>query len=119
VRRNINEIIQNVLRPELNAECKRLGIPESFIKGIYCIYPKPWEYSSLCEPIERDGKVEGVRIRIDCRFTNAGPALRDFWHEMWHSKDYYMGRESSEVKATLYSWRRYFVRLFCTVTKVR
>jgi hypothetical protein len=119
VHRDINDIVEEVLKPELNAECNRLGIPQSFIKGIYGIYPKAWEYCSLCEPVERNGSVEGVRIRIDCRITSPGSALRDFWHEMWHSKDYYRGRESSEVRATLYSWKRYFAWLFCRTTRLR
>ena len=109
---DIDEIIEKVLRPELKRECERLGIPESFIKGIYAILPKAWEYSSLCEPVERSGKVEGVRIRIDYRINKPGAALRDFWHEMRHAKDYYNGRKSSEAKATIYSWKRYLKRLF-------
>ena len=111
--RDIDEIIEKILRPELTKECNHLGIPESFIKGIHSIFPKPFEYSSFCEPIEENGRVEGVRIRIDCEINQAGPALRDFLHEMRHAKDYYEGKNSSELKAVLYSWIRYFERLLC------
>ncbi len=108
---DIDEIIAKVLKPELKPECERLGIPESFIKGIHSILPKVWEYSSLCQPDERNGEVVGVWIRIDCEIRKVVPALRDLWHEMWHAKDYYEGKKTSEAKAILYSWRRYLGRL--------
>ena len=110
--KNIDDIIQNTLHPRLNSECERLGIAPSFIKGIYAIYPKPWEYGSLCEPVEKDGSITGVRIRIDTTIASPSQAKRDFWHEMRHAKDYYEGGKHSELKAFLYSWRRYFEELF-------
>lgn len=109
---DIEKIITNTLRTLLPLECQRLGVPSSFIQGIYSIFPKPFEYSSLCEPIEQDGKINGVRIRIDTTIRSEGRALRDFWHEMYHAKEYFEGREThSEAKATLYSWRRYLEKL--------
>ena len=110
--KNIDDIIKNALCPRLNSECQRLDIPLSFIKGVYSIYPKAWEYSSLCEPAEKDSKIEGVRIRIDMTITSPSQAKRDFWHEMRHARDYYEGRKHSEFKAFLYSWKRYFEELF-------
>jgi len=107
----LNQIIEQFLKPRIEPECYRLGIPPEFIKGIYPIFPKIFTYSSMCEPVERDNKIEGVRIRIDCSVAKPGPALRDFWHEMRHARDQYEGRESSEMKANLYSWKRYLQHL--------
>ncbi len=104
----LNQIIEQSLKPQIESECHRLGIPPDFIKGIYPIFPKILEYSSMCEHVEKDGKIEGVRIRIDCSITKPVPALRDFWHEMRHAKDYYESRKPSEIRAGLYSWKRYF-----------
>ena len=104
----LNQIIEESLKPQIELECHILKIPPDFIKGIYPIFPKILEYASMCEPVKKDGKVEGVRIRIDCSITKPIPALRDFWHEMRHAKDFYEGRKSSEIKANFYSWKRYF-----------
>lgn len=108
----LNKIIEISLKPEIESECHRLGIPPDFIKGIYPIFPKVLEHSSICEPVKKDGKIEGVRIRIDCSITKPSAALRDFWHEMRHAKDYYEGRKSSEITANFYSWKRYLQHLF-------
>ena len=61
---DIQAIIERVIKPRLKSECDRLGIPLSFIKQINAIYPKPFESSSLFEPMTSQGKIEGVRIRI-------------------------------------------------------
>jgi hypothetical protein len=102
----LNKIIEQSLKPLLKTECEKLGIPQDFIKGIYPIFPKSFEYTSACEPIVEGNKIEGVRIRIDCTITKPGPALRDFWHEMRHAKDCYEGKNSSEIKAEFYSLKR-------------
>jgi hypothetical protein len=104
--KDINDIITGYLEPRLKSECERLGIPKSFIDGIYAIWPKAFEYSSLCEPIERDGKVIAVRIRIDSELRSPRAALLDFWHELWHAKEYYENREISERRAQLYVLKR-------------
>ena len=73
--KDINDIIAGYLEPRLTSECERLGIPQSFIDGIYSIWPKAFEYSSLCEPVERGGKVVAVRIRIDSELHSPRAAL--------------------------------------------
>ena len=107
----LNQIIEQFIKPQIEPECHSLGISPDFIQGIYPIFPKTLEYSSMCEPVYRNGNIKGVRIRINCSIDKPGPALRDFWHEMRHAKDYYEGRKSSEMKANLYSWRRYLQHL--------
>ena len=104
--KDINDIIAGYLEPRLKSECERLGIPQSFIAGIYAIWPREFGYSSLCEPVERDGKVVAVRIRIDSELRNPRAALLEFWHELWHAKEYYENREFSERGAHLYVLRR-------------
>lgn len=72
---NIDDIIQNCLEPRLKAECERLGMPQSFVEGVYATFPKPLSYPSACEPIETDGKIKGVRIRINCEAGRPKQAL--------------------------------------------
>jgi hypothetical protein len=98
------EIIDKKLKPILPYECQKLGMPESFIKGIYSM----WR-SSFCEAITNDnGNVISVRIRIRYDITRPCSAYRDFIHELWHAKNYYIGKKSSsDLVAELYAWRRY------------
>ncbi len=102
------EIIDKKLKPILPYECQRLGIPESFIKGIYRMYR-----NSFCEPIINDnGNVISVRIRIKSEITRPCSAYRDFIHELWHAKNYYICKaSSSDLVAELYAWRRYIEKL--------
>ena len=104
--KDINEIIDCHLKPRLKSERERLGIPETFIAGIYGIYPEPFVKSSCCEPLEEAGKIEAVRIRIDCEICNLRVAVKHFWHEMRHAKDLYNNRKCSEWNAELYAMKR-------------
>jgi len=106
--KDINDIITAYLEPRLKSECERLGIPQSFIDGIYAIWPKAFEYSSLCEPLNRDGRVVAVRIRIDSEIHSPRAALLEFWHELWHAKEYYENSGFSERRAHLYVLKRVF-----------
>jgi len=103
--RDINDIIERRLKPRLASECQRLGIPESFIAGIYGIYPE-LDCSSCCEPTREEGKVREVRIRIDSEIRSPLVATLHFWHEMRHAKDYYEDNRSSEWRAYLYMLKR-------------
>ena len=101
--------------PRLESECKRLGIPPSFVEGVYSVFAKAFEYTSFCEPVKREGEIQRVRIRIGDSVGNKVEALMHFYHEMWHAKEYYEGLEErskhSEFRATLYSWKRLFEEL--------
>jgi len=108
--RDINDIIERRLKPRLASECQRLGVPESFIAGIYGIYPE-LDCSSCCEPIRKEGKVREVRIRIDSEIRSPLVATLHFWHEMRHAKDYYEDCKSSEGRAYLYMLKRGLERL--------
>lgn len=108
--RDISDIIDKHLKPRLESECQRLGIPESFIAGIYGIYPQ-FDCSSCCEPIGEEGKVREVRIRIDSEIRSPLVATLHFWHEMRHAKDYYKDCKSSEGRAYLYMLKRGLERL--------
>ena len=103
--RDISDIIDRHLKPRLASECQRLGIPESFIAGIYGIYPQ-LDCSSCCEPIREEGKIREVRIRIDSEIRSPRMAILHFWHEMRHAKDYYEDNRSSEWRAYLYMLKR-------------
>ena len=102
---DISDIIERCLKPRLASECQRLGIPESFIAGIYGIYPEI-DCSSCCEPIREEGKVREVRIRIDSEIRSPLVATMHFWHEMRHAKGYYEDGKSSEGRAYLYMLKR-------------
>ena len=104
--RDVSDIIQRYLEPRLESECQRLGMPSSFIVGIYGTYPEPFVRSSWCELIKQDGKTQAVRIRIDGEIRSPREALMHFWHEMRHAKDYYENSWSSEWRAYLYMLKR-------------
>ena len=104
---SVDDIIQNCLEPRLKDECGRLGMPQSFVEDVYATFPKPLSYPSACEPIETDGKIRGVRIRISCEIRSPKQALRHFWHEMRPAKDYYDNKRPSGWKAAVYAWRRH------------
>ena len=110
-RKDINEIIEKRLKPRLTAECRRLGLPESFISRIQGIYPRLFYYSSLCKPVKQNGKVIAVTIHIGSDNRSEWTALMHFWHELRHAKDYYEGKSPSEAKACLYMLKRCFVEL--------
>ena len=114
--RDINDVIERHLKPRLESECQRLGIPESFIVGIYGIYPE-LDCSSCCEPIREGGKVREVRIRIDSEIRSSLVAALHFWHEMRHAKDYYEDCKSSEGRAYLYMLKRGLEELVRPITK--
>ena len=116
--RDINDIIEKYLKPRLASECERLGIPESFIAGIYGIYPE-LDCSSCCEPVREEGRVREVRIRIDSEIRSPLVAILHFWHEMRHAKDYYEDCKSSEWRAYLYMLKRGLGRLVeCVVLRI-
>jgi len=104
--KDIDDIIAGYLEPRLKSECERLGIPQSFISGIYAIWPREFGYSSLCKPVEQNGRVVRVTIRIDSELRNPRAALLEFWHELWHAKEYYENSKPSELRAYLYVCRR-------------
>jgi len=103
---DINEIIDQHLKPLLKSECARLGVPEIFVEGIYGVYPEPFGSSSCCEPVPDINHIQKVRIRIDSEIRNPGEAVRHFWHEMRHAKDLYENKRPSELVASLYSLKR-------------
>ncbi len=103
--KDINDIIAGYLEPRLKSECQRLGIPQSFIAGIYGIYPEAFA-SSCCELIKQGDKVVAVKIRINSELRSPRVALLHFWHELWHAKECYEDTKSSEWRARLYSLRR-------------
>ena len=118
--RDIDDIIDKVIKPRLNKECQKLGIPSSFIHDVAAIYPKPFEFHSICQPVRGDGtyveseeeEVAKVKIRIDSTIRRHSAALIAFWHEMYHAKQYYEGKKrQSELRATLYSWKRFLEEL--------
>lgn len=98
-------------QPLVHTEATRLGIDPSFIRGVFAVLPKPFEYSSICEPIQGNGRVEGVRIRIDARHTRPAGALLDFWREMYHAREYFLGERAPERKASAYACKRLLMRL--------
>jgi len=114
--RDISDIIEKHLKPRLKSECERLGIPQSFIAGIYGIYPEPFVRSSCCEPIKQGDKVKAVMIRIDSEIRSPRIVLMDFWHELRHAKDCYENRKSSEWRANLYVLRRCLEQLVRSIT---
>ncbi len=103
---DISDIIAGYLEPRLKSECERLEIPQSFIAGIYGIYPKPFVHSSRCELIKQDDKVVAVMIRIDSELRSPRIALLHFWHELWHAKQCYENSKPSERSAYLYALKR-------------
>ena len=105
------ELIERFLKPEIEVECRRLRIPMEFIHGVYPVFPLTSFDGSFCEPVIKNGKVEQIKIYIDCTIDKPGPALRAFWHEMRHAKDVYEGSKSSELVADLYSLKRYIQRV--------
>ncbi len=109
--KDINEIIEKWLKPRLELECQRLDLPESFISSVQGIYPRLFHYSSLCKPVQQNGKVIAVTIHIGSDNRSQWTALMHFWHELRHAKDYYEGKPPSEAKAYFYMLRRCFVEL--------
>ena len=114
--RDISDIIDKHLKPRLKSECERLRIPQSFITGIYGIYPEPFVHSSCCELIKQGDKTQAAVIRIDSEIRNPQIALMHFWHELRHAKDYYENRKSSEWRANLYVLRRCLEQLVRSIT---
>ena len=98
------EIIDLYILPiVLPEECRRLGIPPEFIKGVYSCYPKPFDFDARCEPILDNGHIIGVKIRIGINHETPERVKYAFRHETWHAKDYYEGKNSSEINAVLYT----------------
>jgi len=77
-----DEIIEIYIKPRLAEECKRLGIPPSFILSIKS------GYKSICRPIVENNKLEGVEIKICYELGYLG-TFYDFFHEMKHAQDYW------------------------------
>ena len=106
---NVEELIKIYVYPLLDEECKRLGIPRNFIKGVYsCPYKGFFEGGSYLEEIKNEnGNVKYVKIRI-CEKNDRRGVLEDFFHEMWHAKETWEGKESrfSELRADLYAEKR-------------
>ena len=104
--RNINEIILNILLPQLPYECRKLGIPTDFIAGIYGMYPEVFGRVSCCEPIFKGTKIVAVNIRLDSEIRNSFTAKMHFWHELRHAQDCYENKPSKEWKAHGYVIKR-------------
>jgi len=115
--RDISEIIERHLEPRLKSECRKLGIPESFVAGIYGVYAEPFGHSSQCEPVIQEGQTVAVRIRIDSEIRAPSRAVMHFWHELRHAKDCYEKRPSSEWKAHLYVLKRCLSEAFARVIR--
>jgi hypothetical protein len=92
---DVDYLIKTYVYPLLEEECKRLGIPREFVKGVYGCYYKDFTRGYVEEL--RDGeKTVGVRIRIaDC--NNRRGVLTTFFHEMFHVQEIlYNEKEKTE-----------------------
>ncbi len=99
------EIIDTYIKPRvLPEECRRLKIPPEFIKGVYTCWPKLFDYHALCTPVVNDGHITEVVIKIGTDYQTPSAVLHAFRHEVRHAKDYFIGRNPSELTATLYTF---------------
>ncbi len=108
---DISDIIESYIQPRVKSECERLGIPPSFIDGIYGIYHELFGAVSCCEPVREGTTIKAVRIRIDSEIRCPQKALRHFGHELRHAQDIYENKKSPEWKADLYAWKRCLCQL--------
>ena len=99
------------IKPRLKSECERLAIPQSFIPGIYRVYPEPFVCSSYCELIKQDEEIKALKIRTDSEIRSPQIAIMHFWHELRHTKDCYENRKSTEWRAHPYVLRRHLEQL--------
>jgi hypothetical protein len=102
---DIEEIIKEYIEPRKVDECKRLGIPPEFILDIKGGYLDLFE-GAKCIPTEKEGKIIGVEIIINCDEKRPRGARGDFFHEMRHAKKYYENESNSELGAYLYMIKR-------------
>jgi len=106
MRYDVDSLIEIYVKPLLKEECRKLGIPFDFIKGIYGCYYKDG-IAGYVEEIRKDDKLVGVRIRIaDC--NNSRGVLSVFFHEMFHVRELLYGRSKflSDLRASLYAEKR-------------
>ena len=103
---DVEKLIKIYVEPLLDEECKRLGVPREFIKGVYGCYYEDW-IAGRVEEIHKNNRLVGVRIRIaDC--NNSRDVLQVFFHEMYHVKEMIKNQNSffSELRADLYAEKR-------------
>lgn len=109
----MESVVQKYVESVKSGECKRLGIPESFIDGIH--YCRKEFIGGSCNPSLKNGNVVSVDIEID---ENEGPlkAKRSFFHEIKHAQQYFKNdyREVHfinpiyyEIEAFMYEWKRF------------
>ena len=104
------ELIKVYVLPLLEEECKRLGIPKNFVKGIYSQPYRLTLESNLYIPLEEifdeEGNVTGVNIRLPDS-NNPRGILSTFFHEMFHARELIYGDKLfSELRAYLYAEKR-------------
>lgn len=102
---SVDDIIQKEITPRLDEECKRLGIPRDFVKGVFGCYANLYRRSYV-ELIEKDGEIDKVRVRIGDSNKTPREVKKDFWYLMWHVKEIYYGEENSDWAADSYSGKR-------------
>ena len=103
---NVDQLIKTYVYPILDEECKRLGIPRDFVKGVYSCYYKD-SIAGRVEELRENDKLIGVKIRIaDCN-EDARSVLATFFHEMFHVKELLYGKKFfSELRANIYAKKR-------------
>ena len=102
------QIIQEYLEPRIPDECGRLGIPLSFIRGIY---PGRMQLEAAnCAPVRKDGEkngeIIGVIIKLDYEEKRPRGARGSFFHEFKHAQKYYKREPQSDFEAYWYEIRR-------------
>ena len=103
---NIDYIIREEIVPILDEECERLGIPKNFVSGVYGCYSN-LDRRSYAQRIEdENGNTIKVRIRIGDSNKTVNQAKFDFYHEMWHAREYFLGENISEKNAWSYAGKR-------------
>ena len=116
--RNINEIIDNILLPQLPYECRKLGIPIDFIAGVYGMYPEAFGRVSCCVPILENNKIIAVNIRLDSEIRNSFIAKMHFWHELRHAQDCYENKPAREWRVHGYVLKRIISALVVTIANL-
>ena len=101
---HIEDIIKDYLEPRIEDECRRLGIPPEFIISIYG--GRSLFEGGNCIPKEKDGKIIGVKIKIDEQEKRPRGARGKFFHEMKHAQKYYKNEPHSELESYLYMIKR-------------
>ena len=109
----MESVIQKYVDPIKSEECRKLGIPESFIDGVHDCRQR--FVGGFCRPSLENGKVISVDIGID-EDEGSLTAKRRFFHEIKHAQQYFKKdyREVHfinpvyyEIEASMYEWKRF------------